>query len=77
LLPLRGWVDPVQFPLGDCLFEPGDETAVVVVRTGVPQVGEVQGPGAPDDVPEGIALDRVDIPICMLPKGLHKYPNKV
>ena len=75
--PFQGRIDPVQLPPGDGLFDPGDEAAAVIVLAGIAQLVERQRSGRADDVPERVALDRVDIAACMLPKRFHKAPQKV
>ncbi len=74
--PFRGRIDPVQFPLRDGLLDPADEAAAVVVLAGVAQPVERQRSGGADDVPKRVALDRVDLATCMLPKRFHKVPEQ-
>jgi len=66
----------VQGVSPDGMLNPCDDPLTVAVFRKIAQIVPIERPGGPDDVAEGVVIDRVQLPVCVLPQGLHICPHQ-
>ena len=60
-------MDSMQGVSLDGLFEPVDDPSAVAVFGEVPHVVRLDRADGPDDMAEGVVIDRVQLPVLVLP----------
>jgi len=72
-LSMQDRIDPPERVLLNGSIDPPGQAALIRVVVGVAKLGELEGTGRSDDSAERVAFNRVYLPVCMLPEGLHKH----